>query len=133
MSRVLVIDDEPTIRRQMCEFLEKWNVDVVGVGNLIEAEREMTTGNVTVVIQDLILREREGDVFEFIGKHCGPDRGREAIAITGHLAQADLRRVVDAGAFCFFKKPVDLDELLIATWAAQQRADRVWAEAERRR
>jgi DNA-binding response OmpR family regulator len=123
MSRILVVDDDPLIRRQICEFLSGWNLDVVGAGTLGDAEREMAGGEVQVLIQDLILIGEPGDVFGFIARHCGPDTAGEAIAITGYLPQADLRRVVDAGAYCFFKKPVDLDELLIATWAAQQRAE----------
>ena len=124
MTRVLVVDDEPTVRSQISEFLMKWNFKVSAVGSLAEANREMAAGDVRVLVQDLVLRGEPGDVFEFIRRYCGPGTGREAIAMTGYLAEADLRRVVDAGAFCFFKKPVDLDELLVATWAALERAER---------
>lgn len=124
MSQILVVDDEPTIRRQLCDFLGNWNLEVAGVGTLTEAEGAIARGGILVLIQDLILPGENDDVFDFMARHCAPEDGPEAIAITGHLAQADLRRVVDAGAVCFFKKPVDLDELLIATWAAQQRAQR---------
>jgi DNA-binding NtrC family response regulator len=113
-----------TIRNQISEFLNKWNVDVVSVDSLAQAEARIAKDDVAVIIQDLFLGGPAADVYDFIQKHCGPDTAREAIVITGHIAKADLRRVVDAGAYCFFKKPVDLDQLLIATWAAQQRAER---------
>lgn len=123
MSRVLVVDDEKTIREQFGEFLAKWGVDVVTVGSLVQAEAEIVSGDVGVIIQDLILGGSEAEVYDFIRKRCGPGTGCEAIIITGHVGKANFRRLVDAGAYCFFKKPVDLDELLIATWAAQQRAE----------
>jgi type IV secretory pathway protease TraF len=34
MSRVLVIDDELTIRNQICEALRSWSINVIGVGTL---------------------------------------------------------------------------------------------------
>ncbi|WP_300455038.1 response regulator [Accumulibacter sp.] len=125
MSQVLIVDDEATIRNQFRDFLAKWNVEVLVASGLQEAEQMIAGHDVGVIVQDLILDAPITQVYEFIGKHCGPDVGREAIVITGHLDKADFRRVADTGAYCFFEKNVSLDELLIATWAAQERADRM--------
>ncbi|MBN8454859.1 response regulator [Accumulibacter sp.] len=125
MSQVLIVDDEATIRNQFRDFLANWNVEVLVAGSLPEAEHLIAGHDVGVIIQDLFLDAPVTQVYEFIEKHCGPDLGREAIVITGYLAKADFRRMVDIGAYCFFEKPVSLDELLIATWAAEGRADRM--------
>ncbi len=132
MSQILIVDDEASIRNQFRDFLARWNVEVQATDSLVEAAQLIAGHDVGVIIQDLILDAPLTEVYEFIERHCGPHTGREAIVITGHLAKADFRRLVDVGAYCFFQKPVSLDELLIATWAAQQRAEQV-AKANGRR
>lgn len=122
MSRVLVFDDEATICSQVERALFG-QVDVVTATSMAQAEAAIAEDGVSVVIQDLVLPGPKGG-YDFIETHCGPGSGRQAIAITGFVEQANMDRLMDAGAYCFLKKDFDFDELKFATKAAQRAAAR---------
>lgn len=112
MSRVLVIDDEDSIRKTLRSILERQGYDVVDAATVSEAlsflKREPPPDAALV---DLKLPDGEGtDVLERI-VHMGLPSA--VVMISGH---ASIRLAVDAvrnGAFDFIEKPMDRERLLI--------------------
>jgi len=112
MSRVLVVDDEDSIRKTLRSILERQGYDVVDAATVGEAlsflKREPPPDAALV---DLKLPDGDGTgVLENIIRRRLPSA---VVMISGH---ASIRLAVDAvrnGAFDFIEKPMDRERLLI--------------------
>jgi two-component system nitrogen regulation response regulator NtrX len=110
MTRILIIDDEPGIRRTLASILEDENYRVftaedalIGIG-ILEKER------INLIFLDVLLPNLGGmEALERIRKEWP---GIEVVVISGH-ANVDMAvRAVKLGAFDFLEKPLSLDKVL---------------------
>ena len=110
-AKILVVDDEQSIRRTLREILEfeKYQVDEAGDG--LECLTRLKTSKYDVVICDIKMPKMDGmDALERI-QIISPDT--PVVMISGH---ANIDTAVDAvkkGAFDFISKPPDLNRMLI--------------------
>jgi len=110
-ARVLIVDDEPSIRRTLKEILEfeKYVVDEAGDG--LECLVKLKRAQYDVVVMDIKMPKMDGmDALERI-QLLAPDT--PVVMISGH---ANIDTAVDAvkkGAFDFISKPPDLNRMLI--------------------
>ncbi len=106
MSRVLVVEDEPLLRREVCKLLEGAGDTVVSVESIDEARAALAEGGFDVLVSDLRLPGG-------LGTDLLPLAGRTPVLImTGY---ASVRSAVDAmkrGAADYLPKPFDPGELL---------------------
>ena len=58
--RVLVLEDEPSLRRSLVRFLERRGVDVVGARNLQEARACLESAPVDAAVLDVSLPDGDG-------------------------------------------------------------------------
>ena len=119
MSRVLVVDDEPQIRRALATNLEArgYDVDLAEDG---ERALELAARNhPDVVILDLGLPGVSG--VEVITGLRGWSRV-PILVLSVRDAEADKVRALDAGADDYVTKPFGMDELLARLRAAVRRA-----------
>ena len=111
MAKVLIVDDEQSIRRTLREILEfeKYVVDEASDG--LECLVKLKRNNYDVVIMDIKMPKMDGmDALERIQLLASDT---PVVMISGH---ADINTAVDAvkkGAFDFISKPPDLNRLLI--------------------
>ncbi len=111
MAKVLIVDDEPSIRRTLREILEfeKYEVDEAcdGLECLVKLKRDQYD----VVVMDIKMPKMDGmDALERL-QLLVPDT--PVVMISGH---ANIDTAVDAvkrGAFDFISKPPDLNRMLI--------------------
>ncbi|WP_372242863.1 response regulator [Pseudomonas sp. CM27] len=112
--KVLVVDDQPVIVEQLCEFLETKGYATVSAHSTDEAiERYVADPTIGLVICDLHMPDRDGiDLVRALKQVDGSQRMFEAIMLTGRAEKQDVIRALREGFADYYQKPMDLDELL---------------------
>jgi len=111
MAKILIVDDEPSIRRTLKDILqfEKYKVDEASDG--LECLVKLKKDKYDVVVMDIKMPKMDGmDALERV-QLLAPET--PVIMISGH---ANIDTAVDAvkkGAFDFISKPPDLNRMLI--------------------
>jgi two-component system, NtrC family, nitrogen regulation response regulator NtrX len=111
MAKILIVDDENSIRRTLREILEfeKYEVDEAADG--MECLVKLKQGKYDVVILDIKMPKLDGmEALERI-QELTPDT--PVIMISGHATIDTAVEAVKKGAFDFVAKPPDLNRLLI--------------------
>ena len=111
-QRVLVVDDDPTIRRLLERAITAQGFEVVEAQDGLEASAALQTQEFDLLLLDLTVPRLSGfDLLEQL--QSDPSVwGLQIIVITGQSAPGILTRVLDAGADDFISKPFHLGELL---------------------
>lgn len=111
MAKVLIVDDEQSIRRTLREILEFEKYDVDEASDGLECLVKLKRSQYDVVVMDIKMPKMDGmDALERI-QLLAPDT--PVVMISGH---ANIDTAVDAvkkGAFDFISKPPDLNRMLI--------------------
>ncbi|MBU0996342.1 MAG: response regulator [Proteobacteria bacterium] len=113
MKRVLVIDDEPQVRKMLGKLLEREGFDVTDAQDGREGIRLYHENPFDLVIMDLVMPEKEG--IETIRELKGDYPEIKIIAMSGGGKSApegylDMVRIL--GAMHTFAKPIMTDQLL---------------------
>ena len=110
MARILVIDDEPAIRRILKEILEheKYNVD--DAASAIEALPLVKENEYDAILCDIKMPQMDG--IEFLEK-AKKISDAPIIMISGHGTIDTAVEVIKKGAFDYISKPPELNRLLI--------------------
>jgi len=121
MAKILVIDDEKSIRNTLKDILEAEEHEVVTAEDGPTALELFGENKFEVVLCDIKMQEMDG--IEVLAKILELPQDVPVIMISGH---ADIEIAVDAikkGAFDFLEKPLDLNRLLITIRNALERSD----------
>ncbi|ABY96530.1 TPA: response regulator transcription factor [Pseudomonas putida] len=112
--KVLVVDDQPVIVEQLCEFLETKGYVCIPAHSTDEAiERYVADPAIGLLICDLHMPERDGiELVRALKGLDGSPRMFEAIMLTGRAEKQDVIRALREGFADYYQKPMDLDELL---------------------
>jgi two-component system nitrogen regulation response regulator NtrX len=111
MARILIVDDERSIRRTLREILEfeKYQVDEAADG--LECLAKLKQNPYDVIILDIKMPKMDGmEALEKI-QELHPDT--PIVMISGHASIDTAVEAVKKGAFDFISKPPDLNRLLI--------------------
>lgn len=123
MSKILVIDDERSIRNTLKDILEyeKYEVDLAEDG--IKALEKVKTAEYDIILCDIKMPGMDGiEVLEKLGE-LTPDT--PVVMISGH---GNIDTAVDSikkGAFDYIEKPLDLNRLLITIRNAMDKSNLV--------
>ncbi len=118
-SRVLIVDDEPGIRRPLAMYLEAQGYEVRDADNVASALAMFESEQFSVVISDIAMPGKDG--IEFLEWIKSRDPDIEVIMITGYLDIQYAIKALKRGAFDFFMKPFDYDRLIVAIQRAEER------------
>jgi len=115
MARVLVVDDHAAVRDLLREFLviKGYEVDEAATG--AEALRRLREGRPHLVLLDLTLPDMSG--LAVLREVQAIDPGVGVIMITGVQEDEVARVALQAGAFDYITKPVDLVYLEKSLWS----------------
>lgn len=123
MARILIIDDDETIRSVFKRFLDGKGHDVVVAADGRQGLRLVEEAPVDLVITDIMMPETDG--LEVVMAIRGKEADIPVIAISGgmHAMPMDfLPMAKKFGACDVLYKPVELDDLLGAVEKALGRA-----------
>jgi two-component system nitrogen regulation response regulator NtrX len=121
MARILVIDDEKSIRNTLKDILETEEHQVVTAEDGAGGLELFGSDKFDVVLCDIKMQEMDG--MEVLEKIMEDPQDVPVIMISGH---GDIEIAVEAikkGAFDFLEKPLDLNRLLITIRNALERSD----------
>jgi len=109
-ARVLVVDDEETIRKLLKSRLDREGFDVAVAGNADEAQSAFASGGtVGVLVTDLKMPGKDGFALMTWAKEQYPLL--RVIMITGHGEKEVAIKALRQGATDYLEKPFDLEEL----------------------
>ncbi len=123
MSKILVIDDEKSIRSSLREILEYEKYEVEEAADGMEGLKMIKAGDFDAVLCDIKMPKMDGT--EVLDKIIADGEEFPVIMISGH---GNIDTAVDAikkGAFDYISKPLDLNRLLITVRNALDRASLV--------
>ncbi|MFA6560699.1 MAG: hybrid sensor histidine kinase/response regulator [Verrucomicrobiia bacterium] len=110
MTRVLVVDDERSIRLTLQEFLQEAGYGVEVAEDAKAAQQLLKSGEFDVVVSDIVLPRISGvDLLQTIRKESPRV---QVIMMTGQPAVETAAAAVRAGAFDYLFKPVSKDAIL---------------------
>jgi len=113
-TKILVVDDNPTIRKGLGVRLRANDYEVLFAQDAISATAALVTERPDLVVLDLGLPG--GDGFVVMERLQRNDRlaSTPVIVLTGRELAGNRDRALQAGATAFFQKPVDDATLLFA-------------------
>ena len=123
MTRILVIEDDPSIRMGLEDTLtaKGYQVDVVGKGG--EGADKALSGRFDLVVLDVMLPDIDGfEVCRRIRASRGPTRRIPVIMLSARGAELDRVRGLELGADDYVTKPFSLMELLARVASVLRRA-----------
>ena len=107
--RVLVVDDEETIRRLLKSRLDRDGCDTVVACQADEAEKAFEGAAIGVLVTDLKMPGKDG--FQLMKWAREKNPLLRVIVITGHGEKEVAVRALREGASDYLEKPFDMDEL----------------------
>ncbi|HYP13292.1 MAG TPA: sigma-54 dependent transcriptional regulator [Bryobacteraceae bacterium] len=121
MPRLLVVEDDNSVRNTLSTFLELEGYTVDAVSSTREALQKLQQQSYPVVVSDIYLDERTGlDVLQ-AARSANPDCA--VILMTGRGTMETVMRATQGGAFDYIAKPFELDRLLETIKRAESQAD----------
>lgn len=111
MSKILIIDDEKSIRRALREILEfeKWEVEEAENGT--EGLEKIKQTSYDMVFCDIKMPQMDG--MEVLSQLSTMDEPPPVIMISGHGNIETAVEAIKKGAFDFIEKPLDLNRILV--------------------
>lgn len=111
MAKILIVDDESSIRRTLREILEFEKFEVEEAADGMEGLAKLKQSAFDVVLMDIKMPRMDGmDALDKIHELCP---GTSVVMISGHATIDTAVESVKRGAFDFISKPPDLNRLLI--------------------
>jgi len=120
-ANIILIDDEAGTRKTLCGILEDAGYSIIGLEKGIDAMEKIREAPFDAVITDIRLPDVDGMEILELAKETNPDAA--VIMMTGYASMETAVDAVNEGAYAYFIKPVNPDELktTIANALKQQR------------
>jgi two-component system response regulator HydG len=110
MATILLVDDEPSARGTMALLLRKRGHRVVEAADVAAATKALADTAFEVVVTDLRMPDGDGlDVLRAAKAHC-PEA--DVILLTAYAGWESAKEAIRLGAFDYFEKGREPDELL---------------------
>lgn len=113
LKKILIVDDEPTILLSLPYCLEGEGVEVLTSIRLDEAKQAVRREFFDLVITDIRMSGVYGaegiELLNYI-KKVSPDT--KVIVMTAYSLNGEREFAMSQGAYMFYDKPIDIDDLL---------------------
>ncbi|MBJ9974710.1 response regulator transcription factor [Pseudomonas sp. S75] len=113
-TKVLIVDDQPMIVEQLCDYFEGEGYGCVPAHCAAEAiECYQADESIGLVVCDLRMPGQDGiELMRALKALSGEQRMFEAIMLTGHADKQDVIRALREGFSDYYQKPMNPAELL---------------------
>ncbi|MCZ7616410.1 MAG: sigma-54 dependent transcriptional regulator [Ignavibacteriaceae bacterium] len=111
MNKILVIDDDESIRKTLTSYLRKMNYKVFSAENGIEGIETARKEIPDLVITDIKMPHADG--FEVLKKIKEIDSHIHVIMITAFDDMSSTVKAMQKGAYDYIEKPLEIDKLKI--------------------
>lgn len=131
MKKVLIVDDDITLRTALARYLENYGFEVISAASGVEALALFEQEPPDLVVSDVVMPEMDG--FEF----CGHVRASQSGQLVPFLFLSSRGEIDDRvqghhmGADDYLVKPFQLRELMAKIEGQLARTQRIHAEIER--
>jgi len=109
-TRVLVVDDDPGVRYTLREILTSEGLAVEEAADGAEALARFEANPAPLVLTDLRMPRMDG--MELLRRLVARAPAPRVVLVTAHGSERQAVEAMKAGAFDYFRKPFDTDELL---------------------
>jgi len=113
-GKVLLLDDDTTLRELITTFLAEHGYKVIAVENGGEGVREVLASDFTLVLCDFMMPGLPGDLFYDAVARIRPDLCKRFVFMTGHRDDAKTNAFVSRVGGQVLWKPFGMSELLSA-------------------
>ncbi len=120
MAKILIVDDEASIRKTLREILEFEKYEVVEATDGLDAMVNLKKSKFDVVIMDIKMPKMDG--MEALERVQMLASDTPVIMISGHANIDTAVEAVKKGAFDFISKPPDLNRMLITVRNAMDKS-----------
>jgi len=120
MPRILIIDDEKSIRSTLREILEYENYHVEEAAEGIEGLSKADKEKFDIILCDIKMPKMDG--IEVLEKLHEKNPDIPVVMISGHGNIDTAVEAIKKGAFDFISKPLDLNRMLITMRNAMDRS-----------
>lgn len=110
-NKILIVDDDSSIRFALTEALRSWNYESVAAQNLAEARRLFIEVEPKIVLLDIDLPDGSG--LDFLSEIKSEQPDTIVVMITGNVDVKNTVAALRGGAHDFIGKPVRLGELQV--------------------
>jgi DNA-binding NtrC family response regulator len=108
--RLLVVEDDPSVRDTLTTFLELEGYQVDAVSSTIEALKRLTESEYPIIISDWYLDEKTGLDVLTAARNANPSCA--VILMSGRGTIENVMAATRSGAFDYIAKPFELDTML---------------------
>jgi DNA-binding NtrC family response regulator len=123
MAKILVIDDEKSIRNTLKEILEYEGHEVQDAADGLEGLKKIEGEKFDIVLCDIKMPKMDG--LELLDKIMELQSETPVIMISGHGTIETAVEAIKKGAYDFISKPLDLNRMLITLRNALDRSSLV--------
>ena len=123
MPKILIVDDEKSIRRTLKEILEFENYEIIEAEDGQKGLESIMAENIDAVLMDIKMPKMDG--LELLVKSLEAKPDLPIIMISGHGNLETAVEAVKKGAFDYISKPPDLNRLLITVKNALNKSELV--------
>ena len=109
---VLIAEDDPSTLKWLARVLKIYFKEVYGASNAMDALEIFTSSPCDIVIADIQMPEVDG--LSFLQKISVISPHTLRVVMTAFNSSPYLNRAVESGVHFYLKKPIDIDELLVA-------------------
>jgi DNA-binding NtrC family response regulator len=110
MTRILVVDDEPGMRKSLAIMLRRDGYQVTETASVAEAIGRLKGEPYQLVIADLMMEPLSGlDLLSLVREHRP---GCPVIIVTAFGSPESRRQAIGRGATAFLEKPIPVTEML---------------------
>ncbi|MBP8790841.1 MAG: sigma-54-dependent Fis family transcriptional regulator [Breznakibacter sp.] len=119
MAKILVIDDQKSIRNTLKDILEYEGHEVIVAEDGLDGLEKFNAGKFDVVLTDIKMPNMDG--MEVLEKIIATGTDAPVIMISGHGNIDTAVEAIKKGAYDFIEKPLDLNRLLVTIRNAIER------------
>jgi two-component system, NtrC family, nitrogen regulation response regulator NtrX len=115
---ILLVDDDEAIRDSLSFYLENSGWSIKAIESPIEALELVKEGFGDIIISDIKMPQMDGLTFLGKVKEVNPDL--EVLMITGHSNEALAIEALKNGAFDYFRKPLNAEEIITSLYRTRK-------------